>query len=790
MELVGPFSFSRRAALLLPAGLALAPVATAAQGGVEPADPFERLRQRWVAMLTGGPDLDAASPPYAAIVQGVADNARGWWKAMADPRGRPAGLWTDPASGLSEYNTRISADRLRVMALAWATPGSDLTADPRLKADIVEGLTWLEARRYSIRIERVGNWWEWEIGIPTALTDLILLMQPVLRAERPDLMNRLIAAIDRFTHAADVGTAANTVWRSHVVALNAIAGRDAKQLESARRAFPPTFEDVESGDGFHADGSFIQHDDLAYTGGYGRDMLFRSALLIHLLDGSPWALAPSEWARLKARVDTAYAPLMYRGALMDTVRGRNVSRAALSDIKSGQQMIHALLYLGQVEGGRDLRVTAKSWIAAQSNVHHVFAYDPKLPAYWLTPFTARLISAAIRDKAVPVQPEPVGCTVYPAMERAVFRSGDGAVAVAMNSARIANYESVNGENLEGWYTGQGMTYVYGPGHENYAGDVWPTIDPYRLPGVTLDKRPRALGAVVARNASDAVGGAGLETCAALGMRIETDGGSFKATKSWFAVDGCVVALGAGISSDSDHGVETVIENRDLRAPSARVTVDGASRLAGSGQAESFERATWLHLEGYGGVALPDGATVKALRETREGAWSRINKQGASPTDPRRRTYATFWFDHGIKPAAATYAYVLLPGLTAAQTKAFDAVRGLDNDTRVQGVRVAVAGGIVHAANFWTREPARSGIIAAGDIVSIVVRVGKDGIEIALADPTQVHDRPIAVALSLGGKAVVSADPGLTVACDAETIRLTLDPRGRRGRAAKAVVNRI
>ena len=116
-------------------------------------------------------------------------------------------------------------------------------------------------------------------------------------------------------------------------------------------------------------------------------MLFRSALLIHLLDGSPWALAPGEWARLKARVDTAYAPLMYRGALMDTVRGRNVSRAALSDIKSGQQMIHALLYLGQVEGGRDLRVTAKSWIAAQSNVHDVFAYDPKLPAYWLTPFT-------------------------------------------------------------------------------------------------------------------------------------------------------------------------------------------------------------------------------------------------------------------------------------------------------------------------------------------------------------------------------------------------------------------
>jgi hyaluronate lyase len=777
------FSVNRRAALLAPAGLAFTPIAAAAQ----PTGPFERLRERWVAMLTGGPDLDAASPPYVAIVQGVAANARGWWKAMADPRGRPAGLWTDPASGLAEYNTRISTDRLRVMALAWSTPGSDLTADPRLKADIVEGLTWLEARRYSVRIERVGNWWEWEIGIPTALTDLILMMQPVLRAERPDLMSRLIAAIDRFTHAADVGTAANTVWRSHVVALNAIAARDTKQLESARRAFPPTFEDVESGDGFHADGSFIQHDDLAYTGGYGRDMLFRSALLIHLLDGSPWALVPEEWAKLKARIDTAYAPVMYRGALMDMVRGRNVSRAALSDIKSGQQMIHALLYLGQVEGGRDLRITAKSWIAAQSNVHDVFAYDPKLPAYWLTPFTARLISAAIRDKTVPVRPEPVGCTVYPAMERAVFRSGDIAVAVAMNSARIANYESVNSENLEGWYTGQGMTYVYAPGHENYSDDVWPTIDPYRLPGVTLDKRPRALGAVVARNISDAVGGAGLETCAALGMRIETDGGSFKVTKSWFAADGYVVALGAGISSDSDYPVETIVENRDLRTPEARVLVGGDVRLAAPGRVETFERVPWLHLDGYGGVALPGGATIRGLRETREGAWSRINKQGASPTDPRRRTYATVWFDHGVKPMAATYAYVLLPGRSAVQTKAFDAARVLDNDARVQGVRLAVNGGVVHAANFWTREPTRSGVIAAGDIVSVVVRVAGKRIEIALADPTQTHDRPIQVVLSLRGGGIVSSDPGLTVTCDAGSIRLTFDPRGLRGRVARARV---
>jgi hyaluronate lyase len=784
VELVTRLTLNRRAALLASAGLALAPAAASAR---QVQDPFERLRLRWVAMLTGGPELDAVSEPYAAIVRGVADNARRWWGEMADPRVRPASLWSDPASGIQEYNTRISADRLRVMALAYHTCGSALTGDPRLKADLVEALTWLEAQRYSVRIERVGNWWEWEIGIPTAVTDLVLLLQPELDAERPGLAARLIAAIDRFTHRADVGTAANTVWRSHVVALNAIAARDAAQLESARRAVPPTFEDVTSGDGFHADGSFIQHDDLAYTGGYGRDMLFRAALMIYLLDGSPWALATAEWAKLRARIDTAYAPVMYRGALMDTVRGRNISRAALSDIKSGQQIIHALLYLGEVEGGGDLRGKAKSWIAAQSRIYDVFAYDPKLPAYWLTPFTARLVSQAIRDKAVTIAPEPTGAFLFPAMDRAVFRHGDTAIAVAMNSARIANYESVNGENLEGWYGAQGTTFVYAPGHENYANDVWPTIDPYRLPGVTLDQRPRAPAALAARNRQAAVGGAGLATCAALGMRLETDGGTFKATKSWFAADGYLVALGAGIASDSDFPVETVIENRDLTAPAARVLVGGKRALDTLGREETFERIAWLHLEGYGGVALPGGTTVHGLRETRHGAWSRINKQGASPTDPRQRTYATFWLAHGARPTAASYAYVLLPGRTPAQTKAFGAVTILENTAKAQAVRLATTEGQVLAVNFWTHGV--SGPITADALVSVVVRAQARRIEIALADPTQLAEQPIEVTIAMQGGAVMSSDAAIEAKIDQNAIRLVFHPGDRRGQSARIILSR-
>ena len=49
----------------------------------------------------------------------------------------------------------------------------------------------------------------------------------------------------------------------------------------------------------------------------------------------------------------------------------------------------------------------------------------------------------------------------------------------MSSSRIGKFESINNENTKGWYTGDGMTYVYL--HVNdYASNYWEYINYYRL----------------------------------------------------------------------------------------------------------------------------------------------------------------------------------------------------------------------------------------------------------------------------------------------------------------------
>ncbi|MFQ8805082.1 MAG: polysaccharide lyase family 8 super-sandwich domain-containing protein [Alistipes indistinctus] len=45
------------------------------------------------------------------------------------------------------------------------------------------------------------------------------------------------------------------------------------------------------------------------------------------------------------------------------------------------------------------------------------------------------------------------------MDRAVHKRPGFALGIAMSSNRIENYETINGENLCAWYTGDGMTYL-------------------------------------------------------------------------------------------------------------------------------------------------------------------------------------------------------------------------------------------------------------------------------------------------------------------------------------------
>jgi len=780
-----------RAAAAISWATAAAPSLSASASAAVAADPLDQLRLRWVSMLTGAGVVDTGRAPYRTIALGVADTARRWLKSIAAPTGDPDALWDDPPSGAGEFNTRITADRLRVIALAWATPGTDLSASTEVEALLLTSLEWFNRRRYNATIPQTGNWWEWEIGIPLALTDLLLLLHAPLARDAPSLRDALSAALARFTPDAAKGTGANRVWRSHVVLLNAIVARDAGRLVAARDAVPATFAAVDAGDGFHRDGSFLQHRDLSYNGGYGYELLIRSALLFYLLDGSAWPFDTADVGRLRDWISSAFAPLMYRGALMDMTRGRNISRARVSDLETGRVVIVAVLYIAEVLRDRRLAAIAKGWIAGLHSRYDLFAYDPLLPAYWTTPHMAWMVRRAISDRRIPPAPDPVETRAYPDMARFVHRRPGFTLALAMHSKRIRNFETINGENLTGWYTGWGMTTLYRPDRPDCAGDFWPTVDPYRLPGVTLDRRPRPPGTPSGRNGSDQVGALAFDGIGMAAMNNRTDDG-FAARIGWYAAGDAVICVGSGIRSDTAYPVETVMANQPLPDDPADAgpIVDGRAVALSPGEAWTLPGVRWTHSASHGGLILLAPATVYMLDDRRSGAWSDINRQDSSPRAVATRTYRTVWLDHGVAPAGASYAYALLPAATPAATRAVAdrrALRVITNTPALHHVAIDNDDEAVAAYTFW--EAGRSADGAVGSSAPILLMTRRRGrrVDLGLVDSVPADGGTIRLTLALPGATATSHDPGLRIGSSGDAIHLDLARAALRGRTVRAVL---
>lgn len=90
------------------------------------------------------------------------------------------------------------------------------------------------------------------------------------------------------------------------------------------------FKYVENGDGFHRDGSFIQHTYYAYNGGYGKALLCTIAPMMHVLHDTPYEIAYEDGCEqiIFDMIFEAYEPLIYGGRFMDMAREREISRVA------------------------------------------------------------------------------------------------------------------------------------------------------------------------------------------------------------------------------------------------------------------------------------------------------------------------------------------------------------------------------------------------------------------------------------------------------------------------------
>lgn len=755
----------------------------AAQGENE----FEQLRGKWKEILTGGGAFDPSDPDITNRIEKIDATANEYWNSMNKSSDRSA-LWPDlTGTSNSSYVTK-SYDRLLAMALAFSTNGSSLENNEALKNDLIQALDWMYTHRYNESKQPYNNWWDWEIGSPLRLNNIVVLLYNHLSAEQ---ITNYMRAVEKFSPTPN-GTGANRVWKVTVVAVRGMIVEDSNKLYSARNGLSNVFAYVTSGDGFYKDGSFVQHNNFAYNGGYGRSMLADIANVMYLLDDSMWDITDPNQQNVYRWVYDSFEPLIYKGAMMDMVRGRELSRHYAEDHIVGHETIQAIIRLAQSASETDsllYKRMVKLWI--QEDTYRDFvANTPSINMI-------QLAKSILSDSAI----EPRKIIKYQQfanMDRAVQQRGKFAFGVSMSSARIANYESINGENLKGWYTGEGMTYLYNNDTAQYSDGFWPTVNPYRLPGTTVDTRQRTNSSGHAYASSKHwVGGTEMQgTYGVSGMSLDAYNSTLEARKSWFMFDDEIVAVGSGITSTDQRTIETIIENRKLKNTGDNtLLVNGYRKPSSVGWTDKMEKVRWAYLSGNVesaniGYYFPDQPTIKGLREARTGAWSQIDSRSGIPTESITRSYLNLWFDHGVNPANQRYSYVLLPNMSAKAVFEYSykpEIKIIENSVDAHAVKEKTLN--LTGVNFWNDKAKTAGGITSDKKASVMVRETENELVVSVSDPTQINTGVINLEINKSVNGTLKADDGVEVIQTNPTIKLSVHVNQAKGKTFKAVFSK-
>lgn len=696
-------------------------------------------------------------------------------------------LWGDTLATNSHFLTEDAA-RIAAMAAAWAgaseIDGLGMRGNPRLLADILAALDTFLTHRWSPTTRWDVNWFDFEIGVPRGIFAALCVLGP---HATPGLKARAFASMEHFSvdpwkmyNKGFPATGANRIWMVQNHLRRAALAGDAKGMERCCAGLPEVmaFVDQDSArpptqrDGWWRDGSFIQHGHLPYVGAYGVLLIPDLIDCLALTEGTPWELKAPERANMARWVDEHLLPVAYEGELFPRTTGRT---AGSTGVETAHQWLAVALcelrpFLTK-DRAAEVTTRLRRWM-------ELGVLDDRIERADFAQFLA--LHAIRTDPAVKPAGPYIASRTQAAVDLAVHHRPGWAASVAMSSTRTASHEALWGANYRGWNQGEGVLMVYVGDPLRYREGFWALVDPYRLPGITtntwqLPDHDGGMGSPGKPSKQDFVGGVSLDDLASVScMRVGRDCSTLDARKGWFLLPDAVVCLGSGISATDGRPCETIVENCRLEKADLALTVDGKAVPAGAWKGDLGSVRT-LHLAGTKperaiGWWWPQPASgLMGMRAERNGSWRNAQKDGSEA--PITQPWLSLIVSHGAHPKDASYQYVILPGITAGRLAAFAAkptIEVLACTRQIHAVRDA-ANGLTGAIFF---EAGSVGPLSADRPCVVLLRESKDGLALAVADPTQ-KAAAVSVTLRLKPGRLLSADSGVKVG-SGDPLRIDFD----------------
>ncbi len=416
----------------------------------------------------------------------------------------------------------------------------------------------------------------------------------------------------KILNRAKIGmTGQNKVWLSGNVIYRSLLTNDVELVKAAVSSIQKEVI-ISEGEGIQSDFSFHQHGPQQQFGNYGAAYAADILKWAIIFQNTPFQFEPGKIEILRNYLLQGLGWIVWKNKMDISACGRQL----FQDAQTGKA----------------------------NSVERTFN---KMP----------LVDAAFKKQYLKAMNDFNGNKHFWRSDMTVHRRENFYTSVKMSSWRVAEAESCNDENVQGYHLGDGATYFY-QSNQEYT-DIFPFWDWKMIPGTTTfhDAKPLpVLSCNGYRIASDFVGGVsdGLNGIATLAYNRD----SLHAQKSWFFFNEAVICLGAGINSDENKEVTTTI-NQSFLHGKVLVKQAAASKTIEAGQ-HNLSDVSWILHDNWG-YFFPRKAAIEVANRQQNGNWNKVLKR--MPSKEIKADIFTLWFNHGSMPKAARYAIMFfLPQL--------------------------------------------------------------------------------------------------------------------------------
>ena len=709
------------------------------------ANDYEKIRVKWGEFLTGvTSEDDLSSSEVQKVIQTNEKNGEKSYTQINKEKNKAYFLdeKEDMKSGIQILN---SYNAIKNIANGYATRGTKFYKNEEVKNQIIAGMDWLYDNAYHEGLPEIGNWWHWELGIPKAVNDILILMNGDIPKEKvdkylgatkffqPDARYSGAGATASYSSTPDkrVSTGGNRTDTAMISFLRGVLLEDKVEVKNALEAVTEVGEYATKGDGFYKDGSFIQHNNVAYNGTYASVLFNGLGGILYLVKDTEFEIKSKKLNNIYEAILNGYGYLFINGGINDSVSGRAISRNKTSDLSRGRDVINSLAMLS--EGASDeYRVRLQELI--KTNIFSNNSFNILEMSGNRT--ILGILRDIVEDESIKTR-NIVGNKMFHSMDRAISKNKNGgAVALSMHSSRIANFETMNGENLKGWFTGDGMTYIYGNDSSAYT-EFWPTVDMYHLPGVTNSLKVRGDRSGERRGITTPkawVGGVNNGEIF-IGMDMLSWNKALKVKKSYlFTEDGVVAVYGDSLSSNEGE-IHTTIDNRILK--SGKLMVNG-KEITESTVIENPKDMTIMFVGNYPeetiGYRIIDAPKVEIKFEERKGNWKSI---GGTDSKEIVKKYITIYINHGKNPKDQKFSYLIFPMFKEEEVKNYNlnSLKLVQSDEKIHAVEDSE--NRVVRINFWKDLPVKFRNIRSFSTASMIVKEDNNELLIAVSEPTQL-----------------------------------------------------